>query len=80
MQDAHKALAAIIYITGGAPPRGTKLLTIRFQNNAQGNSRGIFIKDGLVVFITTYHKNITQSSNSKVIHRYVPREVGELIV
>jgi hypothetical protein len=80
MQDAREALAAIVYMTGGAPPRGTELLTVRFQNDAQGNSRGIFIEDGLVVLVTTYHKNIAQTGNGKVVHRYLPREVGELVV
>jgi hypothetical protein len=59
MQEAHHALAVLVHITRGAPPRSSELLTIRFQNNAQGNSRGIFIEDSAVVFVTTYHKNIT---------------------
>ncbi|KAI1676246.1 Superfamily II DNA helicase [Pyrenophora tritici-repentis] len=80
MQEARHALAVLVHITGGAPPRGSELLTIRFQNDAQGNSRGIFIEDGAVVFVTTYDKNIAQTGQGKVIHRYVPREVGELVV
>lgn len=70
----------LVHITGGAPPRGSELLTIRFQNRAEGNSREIFIEDGAVVFVTAYYKNIRQSRQSKVVHRYVPREVGELVV
>ncbi|KAJ6194071.1 hypothetical protein J3E72DRAFT_199128, partial [Bipolaris maydis] len=80
MQEARHALAVLVHMTGGAPPRGSELLTIRFQNDAQGNSRGIFIEDGVVVFVTKYHKNIAQTGQGKVIHRYVPREVGELVV
>ena len=80
MQQARHALAVLVHITGGAPPRGSELLTICFENNRQGHSRGIFIKDGSVVFLTTYYKNITQTRQSKVIHCYVPREVGELVV
>jgi hypothetical protein len=34
----------------------------------------------LVVYVTAYHKNIGSTGKSKVIHRYVPREVGELLV
>ena len=61
MQQACHALAVLVHITRGAPPRGSKLLTIRFENNRQGHSCGIFIKDGGVVFVTTYHKNIAQT-------------------
>lgn len=56
------------------------MLTIRYENNDNGESRGIFIEEGLVVFVTQYYKNIKQTSNKKVIHRYVPREVGELVI
>ncbi|GME31522.1 hypothetical protein B0A49_14047, partial [Neofusicoccum parvum] len=36
--------------------------------------------DGLVVFVTRYHKGYAMSGDVKVIHRYLPREVGELVV
>jgi superfamily II DNA/RNA helicase len=56
------------------------LVTVKHSNSANGDSRGIFIEDGLVVFVTKYHKNVGQTGKGKVIHRYVPREVGELVV
>ena len=31
-------------------------------------------------FVTMYHKGFRRSNKVKVIHRYVPREVGELLV
>jgi hypothetical protein len=55
-------------------------VTVKHSNSANGDSRGIFIEDGLVVFVTKYHKNVGQTGKGKVIHRYVPREVGELVV
>jgi len=33
-----------------------------------------------VDMVTSYHKGWSASKKSKIIHRYVPREVGELIV
>ncbi|UPX19607.1 uncharacterized protein EKO05_0009865 [Ascochyta rabiei] len=42
-------------------------------------SRRLFVKDGLMVYVTMYHKGIRQTSNAKVIYRYLPREVGELL-
>ena len=45
-----------------------------------GEHRNIFIEDGLVVYVTRYHKGYTVSGDIKIIHRYLPREVGELII
>jgi len=44
------------------------------------NQRGIFINNSMVDFITSYHKGFNHSLKSKIIHRYVPKEVRELIV
>jgi hypothetical protein len=32
------------------------------------------------VFITAYHKGFYTSNNIKIVHQYLPREVGELVV
>jgi uncharacterized C2H2 Zn-finger protein len=80
MKEARSKLAALVHMTGGAPPRGTELVTVKHSNTANGDSRGISIEDGLVVFVTKYHKNVGQTGKGKVIHRYLPREVGELVV
>ncbi|KAH8586488.1 hypothetical protein B0O99DRAFT_702040 [Bisporella sp. PMI_857] len=34
----------------------------------------------MVAFLTGYYKGYRSSSNIKIIHRYLPREVGELLV
>lgn len=34
----------------------------------------------MVMFVTAYHKGFHASNNVKIIHQYVPREVGELVV
>ncbi|KAG9375549.1 hypothetical protein A1F94_013871 [Pyrenophora tritici-repentis] len=34
----------------------------------------------MVVFVTRYHKGYKVSGDVKIIHRYLPREVGELVV
>ncbi|WKT53657.1 hypothetical protein QSH57_004241 [Fusarium oxysporum f. sp. vasinfectum] len=36
--------------------------------------RNIFIHEGMVCFVTMYHKGFRQTGNTKIIHRYVPRE------
>ena len=32
-----------------------------------------------MVFVTRYHKGYNLTGNLKIIHRYLPREVGELL-
>jgi hypothetical protein len=68
IKEARRKLAALVHITGGALPRGTKLVLIKYRNSANGDSRRIFIKDGAVVFITKYYKNVRQIGKGKVIH------------
>jgi hypothetical protein len=34
----------------------------------------------MVVFITRYHKGYKVKDNVKIIYRYLPQEVGELVV
>ena len=45
-----------------------------------GNCRSIFIEDGLVSTVTAYHKGYNIVGSTKIIHRYLPREVSELVV
>jgi hypothetical protein len=73
-------LALLVHMAGGGPLRGSELVTVTYKNSANGDSRGTHIKDGYVRVTTTYYKNIGQTGKSKVIHRYLLREVGELVV
>jgi hypothetical protein len=80
MREARHRLAPLNHMSWGGAPRASELVTIKYKNSANGDSRGFSIEDGLVVATTSYHKNIGQSGKAKVIHRYLPREVGELMV
>jgi len=80
MKGFRRDLLALVHMTGGLPARGTELVTVQYKNSPNGDSRGIFIENGLVVYVTAYHKGAGSSGKSKVIHRYLPREVGELMV
>jgi hypothetical protein len=40
----------------------------------------VFIDRGLVLFVTAYHKGYEFTERTKIIQRYLPREVGELLV
>ena len=69
-----------MHLCGGQPARAPELLGMRWKNTAYGGVRNIFIEEGLVAFVATYHKGYRSSGNIKIIHRYLPREVGELLV
>jgi hypothetical protein len=70
----------ICHMVGGQPARATELIGMRYANTKQGGLRNIFIDRGMVAFVTTYHKNYQRTGKMKIIHRYLPREVGELLL
>ena len=71
-------LLLLIHLTSGQPARGTEILSLRHTNTTQ--HRNIFVEDGLVSTVTTYHKGYNVTNSTKIIHRYLPKEVGELVV
>lgn len=73
-------LLVLMHMTGGQPARGPEILSVRHRNTAQGGHRNLFIEDGMVVFVTRYHKGFEVKGDVKIIHRYLPREVGEVVV
>jgi hypothetical protein len=75
----REKLAVCAHITAGQPGRAPELLSVRHRNT-EGGHRNVFIEDGLVVFATKYHKGFYATNDAKIIHRYLPRAVGELVV
>jgi len=73
-------LAVLTQLSWGQPARGTELLSIQHRNGDNGSGRGVFIEDGLVVLVTRYHKGYNATGTLKTVHRYLPREVGRLLV
>ena len=57
-----------------------KILNIRHNNSGEGKGKNVFIEDKLVMFMTQYHKRYVLSGDMKIIHRYLLREVGELMI
>ncbi|KAJ5860055.1 uncharacterized protein N7529_007365 [Penicillium soppii] len=76
----REKLAIAVHVSGGQPARAPELLSIRHYNTDSGGHRNVFVEDGLVAFVTQYHKGFYSTNDVKVIHRYLPREVGELVV
>ena len=73
-------LLLLFHLTGGQPARAPEILSVRAHNGINTGRRNVFFEDGLICFVTYYHKGYSTSNTLKIIHRYVPQEVGELLV
>lgn len=73
-----ETLLLLIHITGGQPARGSEITSLQHSNTAF--HRNIFVEDGLVALVIAYHKGYTCTGSTKIIHRYLPREVSELLI
>jgi hypothetical protein len=73
-------LIVLMHITGGQPARGPEIISVRHSNTVKGGHRNIFIEGGMVEFATRYYNGYNVSGDVKIIHRYLPREVGKLLV
>lgn len=80
VNDFLKHLLLLVHLTSGQPARGTELLSLRHSNTMQGHHRNIFIENGMVSTVTSWHKGYTVTGSTKIIHRYLPKQVGELVV
>ncbi len=80
VEQFQEKLLLIMHMVGGQPARATELIGLRYANTKQGGLRNIFIDHGIMAFVTTYHKNYRQTGKMKIIHRYLPKEVGELLL
>lgn len=76
----REVMWCLMHMTSGQPARASESLEIRFRNTRNGGARNIFISHEQVGFVTAYHKNFRQTNEAKIIHRFLPREVGELLV
>ena len=74
----RELLLFCVHVTGGQPARGTEITTIRFRNGFQ-QDRNVFAIQGHMVFITRYHKSQSQFDKPKVIPRFLPWRVGQMM-
>ena len=78
--EFREKLLVLMHFTGGQPARAPEILSVRHCNTTRGEHRNIFVENGLVVFVTRGHKGYSMKGDVKVIHRYLPQEVGMLLV
>jgi hypothetical protein len=63
-----------------APGKGWEILSCTWKNGSQGEKRTSGIDNGLFYLVTHYDKNWGGTGETKLVYRYLPREVGELFV
>lgn len=80
VEEFLESLLLLVHITGGQPGRGTELTSLRHMNTISGYHRNIFADNGIINTVTTYHKGYSITGSAKIIHRFLPKEVGELLV
>ncbi|CCE28914.1 uncharacterized protein CPUR_02604 [Claviceps purpurea 20.1] len=74
----RKLLLFCVHVTGGQPARGTEILSIRLKNGCV-RPRNIFLLDGYVMTVTFYNKTDSQWDSPKIIPRFLPWRVGQLL-
>ncbi|KAG6151506.1 hypothetical protein E4U51_000671 [Claviceps purpurea] len=74
----RKLLLFCVHVTGGQPARGTEILSLRLKNGCV-RPRNIFLLDGYVMTVTFYNKTDSQWDSPKIIPRFLPWRVGQLL-
>ncbi|PON20011.1 hypothetical protein TGAM01_v211118 [Trichoderma gamsii] len=80
VEQFRTKLLLLMHLTGGQPARSTEILSIRYCNTSYGGPMNVFLWKGLVCFATSYHKGYRSKQRLKIVHRYLPDEVGVELV
>lgn len=80
MEQFLERLLLLTHLIAGQPARASELLHLRQSNTVCGRLCSIFIEHGLVSTVTAYHKGYNMANSTKIIHRYLPVKVSELVV
>ena len=72
-----RCLAMLIYMTTGLPPRRKELIGISWVN--QESARNIYLYNGLIAIVTSYHKS-QWKVGSRPIARFLPPTLGQLLL
>jgi hypothetical protein len=74
----RKLLLFCVHVTGGQPARGTEILSFRFKNGCL-RDRNVYLLDGYVMTVTFYNKTESEWDVPKVVPRFLPWRVGQLL-
>lgn len=73
-------LLFLAHLSLGQASRAPELLTIRLRDIVDRGIQNVLLDRGLVIVITGIHKGYSRSEKEKVIYRFLPREIGTLLV
>ncbi|KAK4903969.1 hypothetical protein LTR49_026494 [Elasticomyces elasticus] len=76
--DRFRNYYCCVHITDGQPARGSEITTICFRNGFL-QDRNVFVIQGQLVVVTRDHKSQSQFDKPKVIPRFLPWRVGQLL-
>jgi superfamily II DNA helicase RecQ len=71
-------LSLAVHIAGGQPARGPELLSTRWRNGVL-QDRNLYVIDGQVALITRYNKTQSEWDKPKVVIRFLPEAIGQLV-
>jgi hypothetical protein len=74
----RKLLLFCVHVTGGQPARGSEILSLRYKNGCV-RDRNVFLLDGCVMTVTFYNKTEAEWDIPKVVPRFLPWRVGQLL-
>lgn len=75
--DFLERMLLLIHLTGGLPARAPEIIGLRHCNEER--NRSIMVHDGSVMILTSYHK-MQYAVGSRLIARFLPEAVGDLLV
>ena len=79
VDEFRELLLFCVHITGGQPARGTEITSVRYKNGFM-QDRNVYIIHGQVAVITRYHKSQSQQDKPKIVPRFLPYRVAQLMV
>lgn len=74
--DFLEKMLLLVHLTGGLPARAPEIISLQ-HCNGEGR-RNVFIHDGQVLLLTGYHKTL-YAAGSRLVARFLPAAVGELL-
>ncbi|KAH0352647.1 hypothetical protein KCU83_g3356, partial [Aureobasidium melanogenum] len=79
VDEFRELLLLCVHITAGQPARGTEITSLRFKNGFM-QDRNVYIIHGQVAVVTRYHKSQSQQDKPKIVPRFLPYRVAQLLV
>lgn len=75
----RKLFLFCVHVSSGQPARGTEVTSLRFRNGV-ANHRNVFVTDGRVMTVTSYHKSMAMLDMPKMVPRFLPWRLGQIAV